>query len=118
MAIYKFQKLKVYQLALDYIGEIYQLVEDLPSSERINLSSQVRRSAVSISLNIAEGSTGQTDAEQGRFLGLALRSYLESIACLDIVERQNYAAAEKLTPVRELGHRVFVKLIAFRNALK
>ena len=118
MTIYKFQKLKVYQLSLDYIEEVYQLVKVLPSSERFNLSSQLRRSAVSISLNISEGSTGQTDAEQCRFLGLALRSYLESIACLDIIERQNFLEARMLKAVRELGHQIFVKLIALRNSLQ
>lgn len=41
-----------------------------------------------MALNIAEGSTGQTDAEQGRFLGLAVRSLLETVACQHIISRR------------------------------
>ena len=61
---------------------------------------------------------GQTNAEQNRFLGLALRSYLETIVCLDIVERQGYLSSNALAEVRKFGHQLFVKLQAFRKALK
>jgi four helix bundle protein len=60
---YKFEQLEVWQLSLEYIDLIYQLSEKLPRSEEYNLKSQIIRAATSISLNIAEGSTGQTDAE-------------------------------------------------------
>jgi len=68
--------------------------------------------------SIAEGSTAQSDAEQHRFLGLALRSYLETIACLDLIERRSYLPAEALTSAREKGHPLFIKLAAFRKSLK
>ena len=77
---YKFQKLQVYQLALKYVDAVYELSARLPQGERFNLSSQIERAATSIVLNIAEGSTGQSNTEQNRFLGFALRSYLETIA--------------------------------------
>lgn len=84
---YKFQKLRVYQLALDYVDAIYSLANHLPDEEKYNLASQIRRAATSIPLNIAEGSTGQSDMEQRRFLTMALRSYLETISCLDLIGR-------------------------------
>jgi len=115
---YKFQKLQVYQLALAYVDSIYVLAMQLPDKERFNLSSQVERAATSIVLNIAEGSTGQSDAEQNRFLGLALRSYLETIACLDLINRRAYIAAEDLSALREQGHQLFIKLSAFRKSLR
>ena len=65
---YKFQNLDVYKLALDYLDEIYEIVGRLPDSEKFNLSSQIVRAATSVVLNIAEGSTGQSDAEQTGFL--------------------------------------------------
>jgi four helix bundle protein len=43
-----------------------------------------------VALNIAEGSTGQTDAEQARFLGLAIRSLLETVACQHIISRREF----------------------------
>jgi four helix bundle protein len=70
---YKFQKLRIYELALDYIDLIYALAGKLPRSEDYNLRPQITRAAASIALNIAEGSTSQSDAEQSRFLGMALR---------------------------------------------
>ena len=71
---YKFEKLRVWQAAIEYVDLIYLLAEKLPKSEEYNLKSQIVRAARSIALNIAEGSTGQTDAEQARFLGMAIRS--------------------------------------------
>ena len=114
---YKFQKLEVYQIALDYVDKIYRLSRELPASEKYNLQNQLERAATSIVLNIAEGSTSQSNAEQKRFLGLALRSYLETIACLDIIERQGYSANDALMEIRELGHELFIKLQAFRKSL-
>jgi len=65
--MFKFEGLKVYQLALDYIDLVYDVASKLPRSEEYNLSSQIKRAATSIALNIAEGSTGQSDPEQARF---------------------------------------------------
>lgn len=114
---YKFQQLEVYNLALEYVDKVYGCSSKLPASERFNLRNQLERAATSIVLNIAEGSTGQTNAEQNRFLGLALRSYLETIACLDIIERRDYLSSNALIEIREFGHKLFIKLQAFRKAL-
>jgi len=116
-ARYKFQRLQIYQLGLNYVDKVYRLTHRLPRSETLNLSSQLERASTSVVLNIAEGSTGQTNAEQARFLGLALRSLMESVACLDLVERHNYASVGELAPIRELGHQLFMKIQAMRNSL-
>lgn len=114
---YKFQKLDVYQLALSYLDLVYSVVFLLPNHERFNLSSQAIRAATSISLNIAEGSTGQSNSEQARFLNIAIRSYLETIACLDLIERMDYVDGKQLAELRHSGHNLFVKLSAFRKML-
>jgi four helix bundle protein len=82
---YKFEQLDVWKLALDYIDLIYKLAEKLPRGEEYNLKSQITRAATSIALNIAEGSQGQSDAEQARFLGMAIRSLIETVACQRII---------------------------------
>ncbi len=117
MERYKFQRLTVYQLALTYIKLVYGLSRKLPDREKFNLGSQIERAATSIALNIAEGSTGQTDAEQRRFLGLALRSFLETVACLDLIEGFDYLPKSDIDSLREQGHHLFIKLSAFRKAL-
>jgi four helix bundle protein len=108
----------VYQLALAYVDVVYALSRLLPEQERYNLSSQIERAATSIVLNIAEGSTDQTDAEQNRFLGLALRSYLETIACCDLMERRAYLKLDALDALRKQGHQLFIKLSTFRKTLR
>lgn len=72
--MHKFERLEVWQLALEYSDLICSVAEQLPRSEDFNLRSQLTRAATSVGLNIAEGSTSQSDAEQARFVGLAIRS--------------------------------------------
>ena len=114
---YKFQKLEIYQLALDYLDLLYELAARLPRCEDFNLKSQMPRAGTSTVLNIAEGSTGQSDPEQSRFLGMALRSLIETVACQDVIERRKYLSAEELQPSRELGKKLFAKIQAMRRAL-
>ncbi|HLO00350.1 MAG TPA: four helix bundle protein [Pyrinomonadaceae bacterium] len=114
---YKFQKLEIYALALDYVGLIYELTEKLPGSENFNLKSQITRAATSIALNIAEGSTSQSDAEQSRFLGMALRSLVETVACQDIIENRKYATIDDLRSARELGSKLFAKIQSMKRFL-
>jgi four helix bundle protein len=118
MGEYKFQSLVVYQLSLDYLDQVYDILKILPDNEKFNLCSQLTRASTSIVLNIAEGSTGQSNNEQARFLGMAIRSYIETVACLDLIERRNYIPLEKLSPVRKTGRKLFYKLTKFKNALK
>ena len=59
---YKFERLEVWQLAIDYTDRVYHLSAQLPRDEEYNLKSQIRRAATSITLNIAEGSTSQVSA--------------------------------------------------------
>ncbi len=96
---FKFEQLEVWQQSLDYIDLIYTIAADLPDNERFNMRSQITRAATSINLNIAEGSTGQTDAEQARFLGLALRSLIETVAYQHIIHRRGWL--DNTTPLRE-----------------
>ena len=116
--VYKFQRLEIYQLALTYIDLTYDLAARLPRSEDFGLKSQITRAANSIALNIAEGSTGQTDAEQSRFLGMALRSLIETVACHDIVQRRHYASDTELRESRQLSTKLFAKIQTMRKTLK
>ncbi|MGC8724668.1 MAG: four helix bundle protein [Acidobacteriota bacterium] len=115
---YKFQDLLIYQKALDYVDQVYKITQSWPKQEEFNLISQARRAATSAVLNIAEGSTGQSDLEQSRFLGLALRSYLETIATLDMAQRRGYLQPEESQLWRTSGHELFVKIQALRSSLR
>ena len=87
---FKFEQLRVWQISLEFGEKINSLADEFTRKEMFNLSSQIRRAADSIGLNIAEGSTGHTNAEQKRFLIFANRSALEVVACLIKARRRNY----------------------------
>jgi four helix bundle protein len=115
---YKFEQLEVWQLAMEYIDAIYVLAEKLPRSEDYNLKSQIVRAATSVALNIAEGSTGQTNAEQARFLGMAIRSLIETVACQHLIRRRHYVSDETLiTTVYSKLQILARKLQSFRKSL-
>ena len=115
---FKFESLDVWKMSLDYCDSIYQLAEELPESERFNLKSQITRAATSISLNIAEGSTGQTDPEQSRFLGMALRSLIETVACQRLISRRNYVNDQIIMDqLDRQAQELAMRLHAFRRSL-
>jgi len=115
---YKFEQLEVWKLALEYLDLIYKLAENLPRSEEYNLRSQITRAATSIALNIAEGSQGQSDAEQARFLGMAIRSLVETVACQQIIRKRSYFQDETLlNTAYENSQMLARKLQAFRKSI-
>jgi four helix bundle protein len=62
MPEFKFEKLIIWQKAMEFGENVYQLTHKFPKDEMYNLSSQIRRAADSIALNISEGSIGQTNS--------------------------------------------------------
>jgi four helix bundle protein len=115
---FKFEKLEVWQLSLEYVDLIYEVADLLPGKEEYNLKIQMRRAVTSISLNIAEGSTSQTDLEFGRFVGIAIRSCIEVIGCLHLAKRRGYIDKKAFDRAYEFGEKMFAKLQALRKKLK
>jgi len=74
---FKFEKTIIWQKAMSLGEEINQLAASFPKKENYNLSSQIRRSADSIALNISEGSILQSNLEFRWFLGYSIRSLAE-----------------------------------------
>jgi len=86
---FKFENLQVWQKALDLSEEINILTKNsFPKDELFILTSQIKRAADSIVLNIAEGCTGQTNAVFKTFLSYSLRSAVEVVACIFIAKRR------------------------------
>jgi len=114
----KFERLTVWQKAITLTGEVHQLTRKFPKEELYILTSQIKRAADSIALNIAEGSTGQTTAEFKLFLSYALRSALEVISCL-YVGRQRGLVHQKDFEVYYAQVEELVKMIqGLRNSLR
>ena len=85
-----YRQLKVWQKAMDLTTEIYKLVRLLPKEETYALSDQMRRAAVSIPSNIAEGQGRNSDKEFVNFLSVARGSLWELETQIEICERLGY----------------------------
>ncbi len=81
---FKFENLEVWKKAISLGFRIHELTRSFPKEELYILTSQIKRAADSIALNIAEGSTGQSNAEFKLFLGYSIRSAIEVVSCLYI----------------------------------
>jgi len=96
---FRFEKLSVYRKAIEFINEIYLLTRNFPNKEMFGLTAQLRRAAVSISLNIAEGSA-RSKKDFSRFIDMAKGSLCECIAVLQIAFRQDYVKERKYKDLR------------------
>lgn len=115
---FKFESLEVWQLALAYNDLIQNIASQLPQNEAYNLKSQIIRAVTSVALNIAEGSTGQTNAEQARFLSLAIRSLVETVACIHLIRRSNLLSETTgLDQAYQKAEILVAKLHTFRKYL-
>ena len=87
---FKFENLKVWQLSLDLADKIHVLTKIFPRDEMFSLTQQIKKAADSIALNIAQGSTSQSNEEFKRFRGYSIRSGVEVAACLYLARRRKY----------------------------
>ena len=115
---FKFENLQVWQKAIDYTEAIHQVTLTFPKEELYILTSQIKRAADSIALNIAEGSTGQTHSEFRRFLGFAIRSGIEVVSCLHIAKRHNLIEEERFNELYNEAGSIIRMIQALRNSIK
>ena len=101
------KKFDVYSLSKSFTLKCYELTESFPVHERYNLSSQIRRAAMSIMLNIAEGSARKTSAERRRFFEISRSSLVEIDTALDIAVTLNYIGKDKILEIQPLCIRCF-----------
>ena len=114
MAYQDFKELIVWQKAMDLVTSVYSLVKLLPKEEQYCLSAQMRRAAVSVPSNIAEGKGRITDAEIIHFYRIAQGSNMELETQLILCSRLTYLTEEQIAPALrlcdEIG-RMLTKLI-------
>ncbi|MGV3529328.1 MAG: four helix bundle protein [Flavisolibacter sp.] len=84
------QKLHVYSASKLFVMECYKLSKHLPAEERFGMISQIRRAALSVHLNIAEGASRKSESERKRYYENARGSIIEIDAALDIASSLNY----------------------------
>lgn len=115
---FKFEKLVVWQKAIDLSDKVNELTKQFPKDELYILTAQFKRAADSIALNIAEGSTGQSNPEFNKFLGYALRSNVEVVSCLYIAQRRKYISNEDFKILYSGCEEILIMINSLRSALK
>ncbi len=116
--MYRFEKLHVWQKAMDFSEEIYRLSNKFPKEELFGLTSQLRRATTSIPLNIAEGSGCQTKKEFVHFSSIALRSQYEVVTILKLSHRLKFIQEKELETFQEMVDEVGRLLQGLINSLK
>ncbi|HME56746.1 MAG TPA: four helix bundle protein [Terracidiphilus sp.] len=109
---HSFRDLIVWQRAMQLTVSIYRLTQGFPREEMYGLTSQIRRSAVSIPSNIAEGHGRLNTAEYRQFLGIARGSNFELQTQLDIARALKFVNSELLDEAEGLSHEVGKMLYA------
>jgi len=113
---FNFEKLLVYQKALDYVDFVYELTDKFPKSEIFGMTSQFNRAACSIPLNIGEGSGGTT-AEFKNFIRISFRSLNECVVCSTIAKRRKYITEKQNDKSRKQLLEITRMLSGLRNSL-
>jgi len=107
---FSFEKLEVWQLARKLATLVYKATQSFPQEEKYSLVSQIRRSAVSVSANIAEGSERQTAKDQARFTTISFSSLMELFNHMIIASDLGYIRNEELIDFRQQIQVLSVKL--------
>jgi four helix bundle protein len=115
---FKFEKLTIWQKAMDFGENINQLTWKFPKEEIYNLSSQIRRAVDSIALNISEGSIGQTNPEFKKFIGYSIRSLAEVVTCLHKAKRREYISEEEFLKHYEVAFNLMNMMTAFKDKIR
>lgn len=114
---FKFEKLIVWQKSLDLTAVVHEVTMKFPKNELYVLTSQVKRAADSVSLNIAEGSTGQSNPEFNRFLGSTLRSDIEVVGCIYIAQKRRIISEEDFARIYKMCEEILVMINSLRKSL-
>ena len=95
------QKLDIYSFSKLFVSESYKLTRVLPVEEKFGMISQIRRAALSVHLNIAEGASRKSELERKRYFEIARGSIIEIDAAIDIANELNYLNDYDLTKLGE-----------------
>ena len=112
---YSYQTLNVYKDAKALVVDVYKLLKQYPAEERYALCDQIRRAAISITSNIAEGMSRYSDKEKVHFLEIAYASMMEVESQLDISVDLEYISKEQFAVMADRINLVGKQLSALRG---
>lgn len=112
------KKLKLWKAAIDFVVAIYEITRAFPREEEFGLKSQLRRAAVSVPSNIAEGLTRSTKADKKNFLNIPQSSLSEIDAQLEISERLGLVDQQAMGRVAAQMRDVYMLLSGLQRSIK
>ena len=115
--MFRFEKLEVWQRAVVFADLVYEATRSFPADERFGLTSQMRRAAVSISSNIAEGSGGSSDKDFAHFVEIAHGSLMEIVSQARIAERKAFLSTDSHNELNNQAEELARMLSGLRNSL-
>lgn len=115
---YRFEDLRVWQKAMEFCTDVYSKTGRFPKEESYGLTSQFRRAATSIPLNIAEGSGCRTTKEFIQFLYIALRSQYEVVTIIRLSSQLGFLRADDAKELEEKVAEIGKLLQALINSLQ
>ena len=115
-AIFAFEQLDVYQVARLYVKNVYVLSDKFPQKEDFALTSQIRRAAVSITSNIAEGTSRFSVKDKSHFIEIAYGSLMETYSQLQVATDLGYISHESIAQIAPLVIELRNKLSALRKS--
>ncbi len=117
MEKFRFLKWEVYQYAQELFILILRVVKKMPKEYRFELGSQLIRSALSVILNIAEGSGKSSDKELNRFIEIALGSLYETLSSVDTLRKANLITPQEFEEIFKLIDSIANQLGGFKKQL-
>ena len=115
---YSYKNLNVYQDAKKFVVDIYKLLKHFPSEEKFALCDQIRRAAISVTSNIAEGVSRTSTKEKIHFLEIAYASMMEVDSQLDISVELQYINIEQYELINKQVNNIGRQLSVLRNKYK
>jgi len=115
--MFTFEKLDVWQKAIDFADLVYNHTRNFPADERFGLTNQMRRAAVSISSNIAEGTSRMSQTDFARFIEIATGSVFEVVSQSFICRRQGFLNEENFRAMYTAGDEIGRMLSGLRKSL-
>jgi four helix bundle protein len=115
--MFNFEKLDVWQKAIDFADLVYKHTRNFPADERFGLTNQMRRAAVSISSNIAEGTSRMSQIDFARFIEIATGSVFEVVSQSFIGRRQGFLKEENSRAMYNAGDEIGRMLSGLRKSL-
>ena len=117
MTINSFRDLRVWQAGMDLVTHVYRLTQSFPREEQYGLTSQMRRAAVSVPSNIAEGHARESSKEYLNHLSIVQGSLAELQTQIEIAARLDFVEAEAARQTLELSASLSRQIFALRNAI-